>query len=188
MKKIIVSGLAAVMLVTPMLYAGTSVYAAEDISSSPTVIRKQNEPLFPEQKVDLEHPEVIYKDTEGNVFTNSEVLVQVGENDPRIQTRSMGASVISVGVKWTYTTKADGTRLRDAFRKVAFTDGSLGAITAALTLFAIPLTGIVAVLGGLVSGAGFGVWARFSEGADLINAHPNSGKIYMYADHVTYSK
>lgn len=128
----------------------------------------------------------IYRDAQGNEFTKDEVLFE--NPNPVLSPLSIGVSPISIGVLWTYTTKADGTKLRNMFRNVAVTDLSLGAVAAAVTAAGIATAGIGAALGLLVAGAGYLVGDRFNEGANLIASNPNSGKIYMYVDHVTYKK
>lgn len=134
--------------------------------------------------------EVIYEDQNGNVFTNSEVISGNSNkiSGPSIGVRSISASVISIGILWKYTTKADGTRLRNTFRKVAASDGTLGGIATLLAAAGIATGGLTAVLGAFTAGLGLGVNKRFNEAADEIVKHPNSGKIYMYIDHVTYRK
>ena len=54
---------------------GTSVYAAETLEES-------------EVQESFLQPETIYQDSEGNIFTNNEVIVQKGNTDPRFQTRA----------------------------------------------------------------------------------------------------
>ncbi|TRZ32464.1 hypothetical protein AUF15_03800 [Enterococcus avium] len=130
----------------------------------------------------------MYQDSEGNIFTNNEVIVQKGNTDPRFQTRAPSAAPISIGILWTYKNKADGKKLRDTFRKVAISDGSLGAVAGLLGVAGIATGGITAVLAAITAGIGGTVAKRFTEAADKIVAHPNSGKIYMYIDHVTYKK
>lgn len=156
--------------------AGTSVYAAEVAEEK---INESQECL---------QPETIYQDREGNIFTRNEVIVQKGTIDPRIQTRAPSASPISIGILWTYKNKADGNKLRNTFRKVAISDGSLGAVAGLLGVAGIATGGITAVLAAITAGIGGTVAKRFTEAADKIAAHPNSGKIYMYIDHVTYKK
>ncbi|OTO01274.1 hypothetical protein [Enterococcus sp. 5B3_DIV0040] len=150
--------------------AGISVHAAE------VAEEKINE------SQECFQPETIYQDSEGNIFTRNEVIVQKGTIDPRIQIRAPSASPISIGILWTYKNKADGNKLCNTFRKVAISDGSLGAVAGIAT------GGITAVLAAITAGIGGTVAKRFTEAADKIAAHPNSGKIYMYIDHVTYKK
>lgn len=151
--------------IVPFVTVGTNVYAAEE-----NIIKG----------------ETIYSDEQGNVFTNNEVIVQKGLIDPRIQTRSVGASPISIGILWTYDTKADGTKLRDTFRKVATVEGAAG-IAAVVTAAGISTGPIAPMLGAFAGIAAWAMHSRFTEGANEINNHPNSGKIYMYLDHVTYA-
>ncbi|MCR1930894.1 hypothetical protein [Enterococcus gallinarum] len=175
MKKTLILGLAIATLGMTILQPLSSVVAYADESSN--TISEGNQ---------LE-AQTIYEDEDGNIFTDSEVIVQNGETNPLIQNRSMSAKPISIGILWTYTTKADGTKLRNTFRKAATAEGIAG-ITAVVTTAGLA-TGIIAPMLGAF--AGIGAWAfhsRFTEGANLINEHPKSGKIYMYLDHVTYSK
>ncbi|EPH61144.1 hypothetical protein D931_02821 [Enterococcus faecium 13.SD.W.09] len=175
MKKTLTLGLALATLGMTTMPAVTSVVAYADENG--TTISEDNS---------IE-AQTIYQDEAGNIFTDSEVIVQKGKTNPLIRTRSMSAKAISVGILWTYTTKADGTKLRNAFRKAATAEGVAG-ITAAVATAGLA-TGVLAPMLGAL--AGIGAWAfhsRFTEGADLINQHPNSGKIYMYLDHVTYKK
>ncbi|MDR0921688.1 MAG: hypothetical protein LBM95_04805 [Lactobacillales bacterium] len=167
------------MGIIPFVTAGTNVYASEkdDIEYTPST----------EQVSQLATPQTIYKDDQGNIFTNDEIIVQTGNRDPRIQSRAPGAQLISVGILWTYSNKADGTKLRDMFRKAATVEG-LAALTATVAAAGFATGPLDAVLAALVVAGGAAFHSRFSEGADEIKKHPNSGKIYMYLDHVTYSK
>lgn len=130
--------------------------------------------------------DTIYEDKDGNVFTDKEVIVQKTAEDPRIVARSISASPISIGILWTYTTKADGTKLRDTFRTCATLEGVVG-IMGALGAAGIATGGLSAVLAALVGIGTIAFHQRFTEGANLINSHPSSGKIYMYLDHCTYN-
>ena len=129
--------------------------------------------------------ETIYQDENRNVFTDKEVIVQNTAEDPRITSRSLSASPISIGILWTYTTKADGTKLRDVFRKCATLEGAV-TVTGALAAAGIATGGISAVIAALVGVGSIAFHSRFTEAANMINAHPSSGKIYMYLDHCTY--
>lgn len=60
-------------------------------------------------------------------------------------------------------------------------------VAAALAAAGFELGPIDAVLAAIVGVGTFAFHGRFTEAANLINAHPNSGKIYMYLDHCTYS-
>ncbi|WP_258183286.1 hypothetical protein [Enterococcus mundtii] len=129
--------------------------------------------------------ETIYEDEKGNIYTDSEIIVQKTTVDPRILAKSLSASPISIGILWTYTTSNDGTTLRNTFRKCATAEGVV-AITGILLAAGIATAGLTAVLAALVGLGAVAFHSRFNEGADLINSHPSSGKIYMYLDHCTY--
>ncbi len=131
--------------------------------------------------------ENIYQDNLGNVYTDSEVLVKKSAVDPRISARSMNAQPINIGILWTYTTKADGTKLRNMFRKASTAEG-LAGLTATVLAAGFATGPIAASLAALVAAGGFAFHGRFNEGANLIAKHPTSGKIYMYLDHTTYGK
>ncbi len=169
---------AALLLgIIPFVTTGTSVYASEIDNNTSEI----------EQSDQSATSQIIYKDDQGNIFTNDEVIVQAGKTDPRIQQiMSTGAKPISIGILWTYTTKADGTKMRNMFRKASTVEGlaSLTATVAAAGFATGPLAAMLAVF---VAAGGLMFHKRFAEGADLIAKHPNSGKIYMYVDHVTYS-
>lgn len=195
MKKRIVLGMAVLLLAGGLTPSISSVVVADEMDTSNEAQEKEvtinnfdAESIETDSTFSNYQPETIYKDDEGNVFTNDEVIVQKGDTDPRIQAESIGASPISIGIRWSYTTKSDGAKLRNTFRKVAVSDGALGTISGILAGAGIATGGISSVLAAIAAAAGAGISKRFSEGADLINQHPKSGKIDMYADHCTYKK
>ncbi|WP_270219005.1 hypothetical protein [Lactococcus lactis] len=136
--------------------------------------------------LDLEvESEVIYQNPQtGEIYTSDEVIVSGVPQNPRL--RSVSASPISVGILWKYNIKASGTLMRDTFRKCATAEGAVGVIgaIAAVGLETGPVDAVLAVI--LAAGT-LAFHSRFSEAADMINQHPNSGKIYMYLDHCTYA-
>lgn len=172
---------AIIMAISPFVFSGAVVHASEVSKNSSSIMTSSKAAT----SVLLES-ETIYQDENGSVFTKSEIIVQSSPFDPRLQPFS-SASVISIGILWTYTSKADGTKLKNAFRKAATAEGILG-ITAAIAAAGIetgPIAAILAVIAGL---GALAFSKRFTEGANLIASHPNSGKIYMYLDHCTYKK
>lgn len=91
--------------------------------------------------------------------------------------------VISIGLKFTYTSKSDGQQLRSA----------LASCRGAKTISAICLVLGVTVggpAGGLVTtivSAGVnGFVSRVNESISALDSHPSKGAIYMYLDHVTW--
>lgn len=200
MKKWTVVNMAGIILASSLSVGLGSVKVSADVNETIdnaenfSVSQNQNESessvISYEDENGILTGEVIYEDQNGNVFTNSEVITGNPNkiSGPSIGVRSISASVISIGILWKYTTKADGTRLRNTFRKVAASDGTLGGIATLLAAAGIATGGLTAVLGAFTAGLGLGVNKRFNEAADEIVKHPNSGKIYMYIDHVTYRK
>ena len=185
MKKWTVVNMAGIILASSLSLGLGSVKVSADVKN--TIDSAEN---FSVSQNESESSVIFYEDENGNVFTNSEVISGNSNkiSGPSIGVRSISASVISIGILWKYTTKADGTRLRNTFRKVAASDGTLGGIATLLAAAGIATGGLTAVLGAFTAGLGLGVNKRFNEAADEIVKHPNSGKIYMYIDHVTYRK
>ncbi|MGM0124422.1 hypothetical protein IGI37_001800 [Enterococcus sp. AZ194] len=169
------------MAVSPFIFSGVVVQAFE-MSGNHSSIMKSSAVTIP----NLADAETIYQDKDGNIYTKNEIIVQTGPLDPRLQPFS-SASVITVGILWKYTSKSDGTRLRNTFRNAATAEGILGimAAIAAAGIETGPIASILAVIAGL---GALAFSKRFTEGANLIANHPKSGKIYMYLDHCTYSK
>jgi len=127
--------------------------------------------------------ETIYENPQtGEIYTSTEVIKPADKNS--VGLRSASASPISVGILCKYNTKASGTLLRNTFRKCATAVGVLAAV-AAVGLETGPVDLALAALVGVGTVAFHG---RFTEGANMINSHPNSGRIYMYLDHTTYGK
>ena len=93
------------------------------------------------------------------------------------------ASPISVGILLKQNTKASGTLLRNTFRKCATAEGAVGVVAAGLETGPVDLA-----LAALVGVGTVAFHGRFTEGANMINSQPNSGRIHMYLDHTTYGK
>ena len=176
MKKALVLGLSLLTLGTIVLPSTFSSVAYADELNRPDLSIEQNEL----------QAEPIYSDEEGNVFTSTEIIVQKGSTDPRVQLRSISASPIVIGIKWGYQNKTDATKLLNTFRNVAATEGTLTAINTILAGAGIVTGGIAGALAALNEVLGVGVTISFSKAADEISNHLSKGFIYQYADHSTY--
>nr|BAM73614.1 hypothetical protein [Lactococcus lactis] len=117
--------------------------------------------------------EVIYIDNQG---------VEHPYN-PNAPTPRFSTGVISIGLKFKYTSKSDGQQLKSALTKckgaktAAYICQVLGWGTASIV--GIAVTQMVA--------GGINVFVnRCSESISAINSHPSKGAVYMYIDHVTW--
>lgn len=178
----VITALTTSLVLASALTPMTSVFASEN---EPKTEQTQQLSIIDQSNIESE---VIYQDQEGNIFTKDEVIVQTGTRNPLISTRSITTSPISIGILFKYQNSTDANRMISAFRKAAAADGSFAVISGLLGVAAIPTSGITAVLAAMVAGIGKGVNSRFNEAANLVTAHKSGGKIYMYMDHVTYTK
>lgn len=116
---------------------------------------------------------------------NIEIIVIDENGDEHFITPNsrFSSSIIYIGVKIKYTSKADGNHLISVFNQ-SYGMGTLGD---AIAIFSGALGGLPgAVVGGFV-GLGFnGFRSRCKEGVAAIKAHPSKGAIYIYLDHVTW--
>lgn len=90
--------------------------------------------------------------------------------------------IISIGLKFTYTSKADGQNLKSTFENIK------GAKSFAYIceILGVSAGGTVGAIVSILIGNGIsGLVSRCIEGIAAVDAHPNSGAIYMYMDHVT---
>lgn len=93
------------------------------------------------------------------------------------------SSVIYIGVKMKYTSKADGNKIIAVLNE----SYGMGTIGNAIGIFSGALGGLPgAVVGGFMALGFNGFRNRCKEGIAEIKAHPSKGAIYMYTDHVTW--
>ena len=94
------------------------------------------------------------------------------------------SSIIYIGVKIKYTSKADGNKLMGVFNQ----SYGMGAIGDAIGIFSSALGGLPgSIVGGFVSLGFNGFRNRCKEGVAAVKAHPAKGAINMYLDHVTWT-
>lgn len=173
MKKLII-GLMALVVVAS---------SASPLLASADSIQNQESNTIDSSTIKTGESETIYENPQtGEIYTSTEVIKPASKTS--VDLRSASASPISVGILWKYNTKASGTLLRNTFRKCATAEGAVGVVAAA-GLETGPVDLALAALVGVGTVAFHG---RFTEGANMINSHPNSGRIYMYLDHTTYGK
>ncbi|MDR2465174.1 MAG: hypothetical protein LBD38_02730 [Streptococcaceae bacterium] len=131
-------------------------------------------------------PDNVVQPTVSAIVETTPGVVQLGENVIP-QTRSISLSPIYIGICWKYTTVASGKKLKSEFRKYSTTSGAInvGILVASVSEVAGPLDPAIAVLVGAGNSA---LHSILKEGANLIQKHPKSGRIFMYADHVTFHK
>ena len=93
------------------------------------------------------------------------------------------SSVIYVGIKIKYTSKADGNKVISVLNQ----SYGMGTVGDAVAIFSGALGGIPGAIVGAFVGGGFkGFRSRCKEGIAEIKAHPSKGAIYMYLDRVDW--
>jgi hypothetical protein len=172
MKKILTLGTLIMIVISAMSSVLTTVEASE--ISNPVI----DDIGLPRDTMALmENPEQL------SDFVEITMIDQNGEEHDYNPYVRFSSSVIYIGIKMKYTSKADANKLLAVLNKTY----GMGTIGNAIGIFSSALGGIPGSIVGSFIALGFnGFRNRCKESISVVKSHPSKGTVYMYLDHVTW--